>query len=409
MEAKELKDIFKEAVRKSPNIDEIPKTLYITIRKTPLDDTTKLKLINLLRAWNLFIQNQPASTDPFEIRSYIQQFAKDQFGKHQRMLPLQSVPMSEIFYEGKSFKSYLAKATDTAILHDPNMAIFGGIARTALKAYFSIAAKSEFPITDVDMIAKVTPNLKETVAKYRGDLMGTKIVTGDMFHEIQNIISNGVDCTMNQVAIYQNRLYYTEDASNNLRKGSITMVLKNDPLFEPEVIELPNKSLYFTKIGFYRALSYLLRGKGAYVVISQENIDAERLRLGKYWLILLVVKLMKIKRPRWRNIAIINWFLVAKQFGSTDTENPREFLEELLQAEPDMIHLFRKKTPAEYTTNQVQQLTTKLVERAIDSLFEKDMSIYPTSYTPVKVFNPTKQILYDMKPFWELVEELRSW
>ena len=411
MDRETISQTIKNALRNTKNDADIFKALQNTVRslaKTIGPEQTQLLLMHL-RNWHVFIKDKPHAHNIFEMRHYIQKFAQETLGNTKSRIKLFSVSINHLSHNGRLFKEWVADMVDPKVLTDENTAIYGGVARAALKLHAHVCAKAEFPFSDFDLITKITPDIEKRVAAYRGDLAGTKTVMGDMFTEIENVLSSKVDCTMNQVAIYNGKLYFTEAAYADVKTGIIRLVVKNDPLFGSESIMLPDGNMYLSKNGFYRTLSYLLREKGSQFVVSKENIEEKYQSLERYWIILLTVKLLQMPDGFKKDLAINNWFLIAKKLGSTTTTTPDAFLKELMSGEKgsEMTHLFKKR-PGGAKNHRIGWLVEKLVDTIIERTVTTEPNVYPTSFTPVTIARETKLLQYNLAPFWKYVAELSA-
>lgn len=100
---------------------------------------------------------------------------------------------------------------------------------------------------------------------------------------------------MNQVAIHNGELLFTDQTLNDTKEGNIRLIGSDDPLFGPDGIILTDGNVYLNQKRLYRGISFLLRGKGKRLIISQENIEAEKDNIGRYWLIILFMKILPIE------------------------------------------------------------------------------------------------------------------
>jgi hypothetical protein len=403
MEPNFFKEHIVEAVQNTENIHDLPLSFVEKIRslKSELTPEQYIASVALVRDWVEYTRENKFenSTDSFEIRYFLQKFAAEKFGTKSESIELQNTAIENVTYQGKTFREILEQKTNSDILDDSDFVIVGGTARTALKMYLGLDIESELPINDVDVIASKNEDLTRKSEKYGLDIAGTKVTIGDIF-EASIQAASKVDISMNEVFIYDGKLYYSDDAKNDTTNGTIRVRPKDDPLFGSEALLNHNGETYIERTGFYRALAFLLREKGTSIIVSQENIDAEKDNIGRYWLVLLFVKIGKMKDEKLKAKAVGNWFQVAKKIGSTETETPIEFLRELQQKFPGT----RMGGPQKEidTDGQVRWLIGKLTSRSIEHVSEvESIKKIPETYTSANIMLPSTQIEFDSDEFWD--------
>lgn len=337
------------------------------------------ELISTVRAWTDYArENEVKENDLFSVRWHLEQFAQGHFNtKETTDLEILSAPIKSLeLPSGESFKSYVQGIAGEGIFDDPNVAIFGGTSRTALKLYGAEQAHldlestqklldSELPLNDVDIILNKSAVTGDS--RFTADLAGTRIVN-DIQQDMQELLQN-IDCTFNQSLIHEGKLYFTQEALNDAREGIVRFTDKEDALFGAEVEVLPDGKKYINRKGLYRAFAFLLRGKAEKFPIHKDNLASEIPHMGRYWVVLLMVKLLPMKDDVKRRKAASRWFNLAKKLEATTASTPREFLQELLVQHPEMQSLVagRGKTSETKFDSQVRWLAGKLVDRAVDS------------------------------------------
>lgn len=364
------------------DIEDLPLGYAKIIRDstTHLDREIREKSIDLIRKWVAYVkQNSVDKTDPFLLRYHITRFAEEVFGREREKIDLQEVSVSDLSYDGKNFDKIIDPFVSEEIIYDPNVALVGGVARMALKIHVGVPIEDELPVNDVDVIVSTNVNVPETITKYNVDLTGAKVVEGEIPQAIERLITN-FDCTMNQVAIHEGKLIFPKRALEDVRDGNIRIIAKDDPLFGSEGEIMEDGNVYLNRVGFYRGLSFLIRGKGKKLIVSKENIEMEKRNIGRYWLVMLYVKILPMKNVSERKKAIAHWYEIAKRIGSTETNNPEEFLKELKTSYPEM-NVQSQHTEDFDIDKQVKWIIGKLVSKATKEVFEKEKNVLPTTYT----------------------------
>jgi hypothetical protein len=401
---------------KETSLDDLPISIANIIRhETDLTYNQKQEAIQLIRKWLQYVERYDvASNDPYILRSHLESFASSVFPTENAEIGdrIVTTNLGEIVTpNGLTPAELIGNVTDPEILNDERVIVYGGVARTILKALATrddnslpvSFINSELPISDVDMMIVGDEEVGEIASHYGSDLSGTKLVQNPD-EEIERYFSM-VDVTMNQAIIYKNKLYYTEQALEDARNGLIRAQGSSNPLFGRDSVLLPTGEVYLLRGGFYRALSLLLRGRGAEVVVSQENIDAEKEKIGRYWLVLLFVKLLKMPDGESRDESVLQWHQVAKDIGSTKTSSPTEFLQELIEKFPDFS--YGQKDNNFDTEAQTRWLISKLVHRGEELITDTKPSgdNLPAAYTPANITLRSYEGERDLKEFWKEVEE----
>ena len=409
LELERIKKVFNKIGMASSELHTLPRRFAVAVKNELRNATSEEKksAIALIRKWVDYTTEHSIEDikDPFLIRFHINRFAKAEFGKEVIVDEFKSVDLEEIpLVGGKSFEDLISDVVDTQILKDKEVSIFGGTARLALKMLAQVDVSSELPVNDIDIITNST-NPKSISEKYGIDLAGTKVIDGDLYKNAREVSAN-VDCTMNQVFIFNNKLFYTAKALEDVKNGIIRLRAKDDPLFGIEGYPLPDGNVYLNRNGFYRTLAFLLRRKGEKIIVSKENLERERQKIGRYWAVLLFVKILKMKNKELRDEAIANWFLLAKQIDSTKTNSPVDFLNELLLEFTDMVNYAKSE---EFDINrQVRWLIGKLTSRGLEYVSKNDDSfVPPDEYTPENLVLPKRgNEKIDLRDFYERLTKI---
>ena len=409
-ETKLIKDVLKNVVKKTSNINRLPIEFAREVKRLGdvLNPDQTVRAIEIVRNWIKYARenNIGDTPDAFAIRYHLSEFAKLEFGQKKEKVDLLSERINRLSADGFTYSNLIGEKTNPEILNDRRIAIFGGAARLALKMKAGVNFSTEMPLADVDIIADGKSDITAVSTKYDIDLTGTRVVSGNMLENVKNIATN-VDCTMNEVAVYDGNLIYSERALADIKEGNIRLAGKDDPLFGSDGVVLPDGNIYMKRSGFYRTLSFLLRKKGQRIIVSKENIEQEKDNIGRYWLVILFIKLSKIKDERSRNEAVCNWLEVAKNIGSTNAATPLEFLKELLTKYPD-THDFGTHDRFDID-DQVKWIIGKLTSRSVENIFEDEEEIkLPTTYTPANIELPENTKQYDLNGFWEKVKSISS-
>lgn len=104
--------------------------------------------------------------------------------------------------------------------------------------------------------------------------------------------------------------------------------------------------------------------------------------------------------------AVGNWHELAKRIGSTESRNPKAFLEELMDAYPETSVGARR---VNFDTNaQVRWIIGKLIGRGVQNLYELEATALPKSYTPSNISLATSFPEYDLREFMGCVRALES-
>ncbi len=410
-----MEDKFKNVIEdKRLNLEDLPLSVAKFIREDKeLSVEQKKQAIKLVRDWSEYAKrNNVESEDLFMLRAHLEAFAETFFGdkKEIKQEELKSVEIKNIRNpDGGNIEGLLSGVTNPEILNDPKVVVYGGVARTILRAHAlsmgkgsSDEFKEELPISDVDMMIVGGAGADETAKKYGSDLTGTKVII-DPTSEINRYIDT-VDLTINQTVVHKGMLMYTEEALNDLSNGVIRVAGSSKPLFGRDSVRLPNGDVYLYRGGFYRALAALLRGRGKRLVVSRENLEREKDNIGRYWLVVLFVKLLKIKDPARQDRAILGWHQAAKDIGSTNTETPDEFLSELFKKFPGFSY---GKAGENYgPEEQARWLIGRLVKRGNEAVTSQGVTLgLPDSYTPVDIFLREYEGDRDLTKFRKILTE----
>lgn len=397
LERRELRNYLQDIVEDQPEPAMLPIVLARAMHASGVDVNRQRAGLDIVRNWVDYASEcQVQSDNPFAIRHHISRFAAQELGEQRSYETLQEVDITGLQSNGLSYVEALSRQVSPSILADPDVALIGGAARLALKMHAGVDVRAELPISDVDAVmTSKTKDVAQKAAEYTIDLSGAKIVDGDVRSALDSLATN-FDCTMNQAAVYDGRLFFSERALRDVKDGAIRLVAKNDPLFGSEGVRLADGNVYVNRVGFYRGLSFLLRGKGDHLVVSQENIEREKDAIGRYWQIMLLVKLLPMKDEVARAQAIGQWHQIAYDMGSTETSNAEEFLDELAEAYPNS----RGGNKQVFDANaQARWIINKLVNQAVLSLYEQEEFTPPATYTEAALSRPVTFAEYDYAAF----------
>jgi hypothetical protein len=329
--------------------------------------------------------NLQNSVDFLLLKFHIENFAKEFFNKNELF---EEIPHGQIRIEPTLIAEL---GIDHHWCFTPDAALYGGAARSVLKKVFGCSLENELPLSDLDPI--IFANSIDGYKKLT-NVSDTKILLGK--NKEKEIVTNmlfNTDITMNQAVIYNGSLYFSEQATKDITLSTIRGTGKKQlGIFEPESTIYQGTS-FFYRNGFYRALAFLLSEKGDGIATSYENIIQEGSVMGRYWIILLVVKIMKIQNLLKRDLAIHNWYHLAHTFKATDSGSPRDFLCELLARYPEMKKSFTEKIIGESSPSQ--QITW-IMNRALNVFLNK--TIFPKEY----VFPEHVQEMIQTRPFENL-------
>lgn len=359
----------------------------------------KRAVFDYIRKWVAFTEKMHVdATNPFVVRYAVSQFAAENLGEKPETLPLEKAAVAELHADGLAYAECLP--VDRSILSDPGVAIYGGTARLGLKMLAGVSVQSELPVNDLDLVVHTAEDVEAKAKLYGTDLAGTRVIGGQSIEQEINLLLQGVDCSMNQCLVYNGQLYYTQQGLEDVRDGNIRILSKADPLFGFEGVPLPDGNVYINRRGFYRGLPFLLRGKGDQLLVSKENIELEKGNIGRYWLIMLSAKLLKMKNLERRDAAVCQWFSLAQELGSTTTQTPLDFLHELQAAYPG-TRLHNTEEAKFDIDQQARWLINKLVSRVGNAVtgFNQQSVELPATYTPANIKLPPL-VPYDLTDFY---------
>jgi hypothetical protein len=401
-----VNNALQETTKTVEDIASLPIEYAKVVRNqtTHLDSEIRKRAIYIIRRWVDYVaENNVDKNNPFLIRYHLTLFAEKVFGREREKIDLQEVDIEKVVDNGETYSRIINTYVSNEIVNDNHVALIGGVARLGLKMHAGVSFKDELPINDVDVIISTDVNIPETAKKYNVDLTGAKVVDGEISLAIQRLITN-FDSTMNQVAVYNGKLIFPEKALEDIREGNIRIIAKDDPLFGSEGEVIDDGNVYLNRVGFYRGLSFLVRGKGARLIVSKENIEMEKGNIGRYWLVMLYVKILPMKNIDERKKAIAHWHEIAKRIGSTETNNPEEFLKELKVSYPEMNA--RGQDNQEFDIeNQIRWIIGKLATKATKEVFEKEHKQLPVSYTESNLMLADQVREYDYDSFMNVVME----
>ena len=396
---------LREVIRSEMPLPELAlAAARLALRASYLSTEQKQIAMGMIRAWTDYVQqNEATSEDPYAIRRHVTRFAKDIYDGSGEQLALERADISQLSANGVTYESMISELVSPDILRDESVAVYGGTARLALKMLAGVDIQSELPVHDIDAIISSDTDITGKANNYGVDLAGAKIVEGAVQENLPSILAN-TDCTMNQVAIYKGELLYAPTALADVRQGIIRLNVKRDALFGTEGAAMPSGETYINKKGFYRGLSFLLRGKGQRLAVSNENLEREKHDIGRYWLIMLLVKLLPVKNQQARYDAVGHWHDVATRIGVTEARNPKEFFEELTQLYPE-TRATNSTASGTNTDSQTRWIIEKLGDRLVDRTCGEKVLDLPETYTPGYIELSKELQSYDME---ELLETVRT-
>lgn len=310
-----------------------------------LTSNQKRDLLSLVRKWAQYAEeNKIDQADELSIRYHLLEFSKKNFTNNTAedfvTTKIESVSIERLkLPDGSLLRDYINKNFQGEdIFNDEHVAIYGGIARLALKVYASQNDKSfdlnllnsELPINDIDIVV----DDKDIASKYKSGIAGTRVVTD--IQEYTKMYYQTVDCTINQVLIYNGELLFTDDALKDNTNGELHFIEKKETLFNPDSVVLEDGKTFVTGKGFYRALSYLLRHKAHRLSLYKDNLDF--LRNNKYSWAAPLPKILLIKNTEMRNRSINEWYCLAKKLEFTNSKNPDEFLQEIILGNGEIVN-----------------------------------------------------------------------
>lgn len=394
------------AVVYGSELEQIPRALARALGRTSFDASGRLCVRGIIRRWAEYADSQGVTPEPISIRYHVPRFAAEAFGHEGTPVEIHSVDLDTLACGDAHYSGILSQATNPEILTDPHVAIFGGVARTALKLHCGVDVATELPLHDVDaVISAHAGDLNGIVQGYGIDISGARVVDGEISDKLIAEILGNVDCTMNEAMLYGGRLYYTQRALEDIRAGVIRMNSKNDPLFGSGVDTYPDGDReYLRKTAFYRGLSFLTRGIGQSLRVSQENLDREVSEIKRYWLVMLLVKLAPMRDSDARYRAIGHWHDIALRLGATGASTPNAFLDELFADYPGTC--MRGKQPGS-DESQARWITEKLVVSGLDSLRGPREVELPDTYTPADITLADSFPTYDIGALEGSIEQAR--
>lgn len=403
---KELSEQLRDATRETNNLAGLPLAYARAIRAntTHLDSQVRKRALELIRAWVTYAEKHAVSEkNLFSIRYHITKFAAENFDTPKEKTTLREVSIAGINAPPHEYSNIIDQAASKDILTDPAIAVVGGTARLALKMHAGVSWDDELPLNDIDAVISASSDVTAVAKKYAVDLTGAKIVDGNLRDALPGLITN-FDCTMNQVAVYEDALLFSEQALKDIKEGNIRIIGKSDPLFGSEGERMPDGNVYIYNNGFYRGLSFLLRGKGKRFIVSRENIEQEKDAIGRYWLVMLFVKLLPMKKADARKSAIAHWYDIAYRIGATKTMNPTAFLEEQLAQYPEM-KFYNQESHAYDAEAQVRWLIGKLTKKAAYAVYGPTQKSLPATYTESAIELSPDVMDFDIEKFMEAVRQ----
>lgn len=306
----------------------------------------KRKLIGLVHSWKEYADDNVINhSDLLQVRYHLLQFSKKHFGSpSEKQSPEEISP--EMLHasiedlplpDGTPLVEYLENSVGRGVCENKHIAIYGGIARLALKLHVASqhsdfdksSIESELPINDIDIIADDI----NAAHKYRSGVSGTRII--DDIEEYKDIYFSTVDYTMNQALIHDKKLFFSTQAYSDTAQGILHISEKEETLFSPDSVKLQDRKTFVTPKGFYRALCYLLRDKARIMDIHTDNLLA--LNKNNYQWAGPLLKLLNIKEKDQRDTAINRWLALAQSLGTTRADRPEKFLQEIIEQNPHIV------------------------------------------------------------------------
>lgn len=378
---------------------EYARAMRTSVELEALRYDQKREVLDYIRKWVAFAERmQVDASNPFAVRYAVSRFAEEALGEKPDTLVLEKAAVAELHAGSLTYAECLP--VDQNILSDSGVAIYGGTARLALKMLANVSVNSELPVSDLDLVVHASEDVEAKAKLYGTDLAGTRVIGGQDIEQEVNLLLQGMDCSMNQCLVYNGQLYYSRQGLEDVRDGNIRILSKVDPLFGFDSVPLPDGNVYINRRGFYRGLSFLLRGKGDQLLVSKENIEAEKSNIGRYWLIILSVKLLKMANKERRDAAVCQWFSLARELGSTATQTPLDFLHELQTAYPG-TRLHNTEEAKFDIDQQARWLINKLVSRVGEAVvgFSQQSVELPQTYTSANIKLPSL-VAYDLTDFY---------
>ena len=339
------------------------------------------ELLTLVRNWAQYVKdNGVEQSDVLSVRYHLLEFSKKNFihnaAELKRDVVLESFPIDTLTLpDGTPFKDYINKNFNGGdIFSDKHTAIYGGIARLALKlhalqndsSYDSNLIDSELPINDVDIVV----DDKRVGNQYKSGIAGTRVV-GNIQEYLQSYYQS-VECTINQALIYKGELLFTKDALQHNTKGELHFIEREETLFNPDSVVLEDGKLLVTGKGLYRALAYLLRHKAHTFSFFKDNL--EFLKQNKYIWASVLPKLLFLKDTQARDRSINDWHSLAKQLGVTTSVDPEEFLKEIISENPGIVN-YNFKTE-ENNVEEIRWIINQFLKSGVRSVIP---DTYPKS------------------------------
>ena len=386
-------------------------------RQLPI--ATRQGALEMLRLWNQYVNANNVTTDPYQLRAHLEGFASQasEPGSEQPPLEVDKRPLTELRTpDDLTPEEYVGKyiGINPGILVDPRVILYGGSARALLKSmcprnqFTEKSYKAEVPVSDTDLmiIASDLKDITGIASTYGVEPKDTKIVPGARDAITQYI--GGVTLTMDQVAISNGDIYFTQQALEDSGNGVVRFTGAEQPLFGKYAVQQPNGNMFILPKGMYPGLSMLLRGRASEFPISRENLDAISTHLDREWLNLLMIKLLTMSDPNQRDTAILHWHQVAKDIKSTVTESPAKFLEELLNKFPKYI--YGKTANIFDASAQARWFVGKLVKQMGEQIQHSEpwQGTYPNTYTPSSIVLRPYEGNSDLRSFWDVYEHYKS-
>lgn len=377
------------------------------------------KALEMLRRWSQYVSANNVTAEPFQLRAHLEGFASQALEPNLEQAPFEIQRRSLIGLrtpDDLTPEQYVERhmGTNPDILTDSRVILYGGSTRALLKSLCSQNRlteehyKAEVPVSDKDLMI-VASDHDEVIAiasNYGVEPKDTKIVPNAVDSITQYI--GGVTLTMDQVAITDGQIFYTQQALADAGNGIVRFTGAEQPLFGKYAVQQPNGSMFILPKGMYPGLAMLLRSRAREFPISRENIEAISTHLDREWLNLLMIKLLTMSDPIQRDAAILHWHQVAKDIKSTVTDSPAKFLKELLNKFPKYI--YGKSANIFDASAQARWFVGKLVKQIGEQIQHSEpwQGTYPNTYTPSSIVLRPYEGDSDLRSFWDVYEHYKS-
>lgn len=406
-----IESFLKEKIRNfsfSPGSPTFEKQLHGIIYCPELFDYPEIRheFENMLEVFKKFSKEQKVanSLQHLQFKLHLEAFGKMYFnqGTSFRYEPYTKIPLAKSLVTELGIDPHWCFTSDAGIC--------GGVARSILKKILDVSLEGELPFGDIDLVI-----LQKSIGRYEKsiNISDTKILPGvDIEQEVLTSIFYETDVTMNQVMIHNGNIYFSEKAAddivNRLIRGNGK---KCSGIFEEEST-MYQHTPYFFRSGLYRAFAFLLAEKGDGIVTSYENLIQEGGIMGRYWIILLAVKLMKIADPLKQELAIHNWYYLAWECKATTAGSPRDFLKELVELFPEMKRYLKGEVMEKQNpSKQMGWIANRFLNSFMNKYIFPKEYIFPKNTSEIvrrRPFNNLEDINRNLNSFWKEIELIQK-